>query len=415
MRGRRGWAAGALACAGAAALVAALATQAVGAPAAARPTPGDRADASAYDPYFSQQWALTAIGAPTAWARSTGTGVKVGVVDTGVDLRHEDLAGKVVASVDCLGASQPADCGGSGQDDNGHGTSVAGIIAAATSNGRGVAGVAPGAVLVVAKALDARGSGTVGDVAAGVRWVVDHGARVVNLSVEADGTMVAGAPGPSLAEAVEYAWHHGAVPVVAAGNATPSVFGARGYAGLDAVIVGATGRTGRVAWYSGPLLGAKWGVVAPGGDARGPAGTASCAGALAAGCVVSTGWLPGRSNAYVVDEGTSMAAPAVSGVLALLMARGFSAPAAVARLMQTTDPIACGGGCAGAVDAARALGVRASAPTLGPAAVATARITAGAHSGFPRWRTEVGLSLLVALAVAWLTSGAGQSRPSRKW
>jgi subtilisin family serine protease len=361
------------------------------------------------------QWALAAIGAPAAWRRSTGAGVRVGVVDTGVDLHHEDLAGKVVAGARCLGARVSSDCGGSSQDDDGHGTSVAGIVAASAANGRGVTGVAPGALLVVAKALDARGSGTVGDVAAGVRWVVDHGARVVNLSVEADGESVSGAPGQLLADAIEYAWRHGAIPVIAAGNATPSVFGARGYAGLDAVVVGATGRSGAVAWYSGPLVGARWGVVAPGGDARGPAGAASCAGALAADCVISTGWLPGRWNAYVVDEGTSMAAPAVAGVLALLLGRGLSPGAAVDRLIQTADPMACGAGCAGAVNAARALGVPDARP-LGTAAMATApaRITAGARPGFARWRTELGVVLLVALAVLCLTAAAGPSPPSRR-
>jgi subtilisin family serine protease len=395
------------------AITATSATTATATPAAARAPVVARenvADRATYDPYFAEQWALAALGAPSAWPRSTGGGVRVGVVDTGVDLRHEDLAGKVVASASCLGAPAAMSCRGSAQDDDGHGTSVAGIVAASAGNGKGIAGVAPSALLVVAKSLDARGSGTVADVAAGVRWVVDHGARVVNLSVEADGTTVSGAPGQTLADAVEYAWHHGAIPVIAAGNARSSVFGARGYAGLDAVIVGATGRSGAMAWYSGPVGGAKWGVVAPGGDARGAAGTATCVGALAAHCVVSTGWIAGRANAYVVDEGTSMAAPAVSGVLALLLARGLSPSAAVARLVQSVDPVACGSGCAGRVNAARAVG--ASARAVAAAPLITARVSA--RPAVAHWRIEVGLALLVALAALCLTTAAGPSPPSRR-
>ncbi len=75
----------------------------------------------------------------------------------------------------------------------------------------------------------------------------------MNLSLEADGGSVAVAPGQSLAVGVDYAWNHGAIAVVAAGNATPSLFGATGYAGVNAVIVGATGPSNEVAWYSSPL------------------------------------------------------------------------------------------------------------------------------------------------------------------
>src|SRR5260370_25817968 len=130
------------------------------------------------DPYFPEQWNLTKIGAPPAWSKATGVGVIVGVVDTGIDLTHIDLAGKVVASTNCIGANDdPLLCHGSAQDDQGHGTHVSGIIAADTNNGIGVAGVAPGAQLVVAKALSSNGSGALDDVNAGIKWVVGHGAR----------------------------------------------------------------------------------------------------------------------------------------------------------------------------------------------------------------------------------------------
>ena len=136
------------------------------------------------DTSFKDQWSLSRIGAEKAWTRTTGAGIRVGIVDTGVDLEHEDLAGKVVESTSCIGSQgDVAKCKGSAQDDQGHGTHVAGIASAIRDNGKGIAGVAPDAQLVVAKVLGANGSGSTDDINAGIRWVVDHGARVVNLSL----------------------------------------------------------------------------------------------------------------------------------------------------------------------------------------------------------------------------------------
>src|SRR4051812_3001966 len=116
------------------------------------------------DPLFAAQWNLAQIHAPAAWNHSTGAGVRIGIVDTGVQAGHEDLAGKVVASTNCIGANEdPRACAGIGQDDSGHGTHVAGIAAAAR-NGRGMVGVAPDAMLVVAKVLNGDEGGTIADV-----------------------------------------------------------------------------------------------------------------------------------------------------------------------------------------------------------------------------------------------------------
>jgi len=117
------------------------------------------ARATVGDPEFPGQWGLPQIGAPDAWARTTGVGVRIGIVDTGVDVAHEDLAHQVVAHTSCVGAAaDPAHCGGSGEDDNGHGTYVAGIAAAVRGNGRGIAGVAPDAQLLAAKVTTASGA-----------------------------------------------------------------------------------------------------------------------------------------------------------------------------------------------------------------------------------------------------------------
>jgi subtilisin family serine protease len=301
------------------------------------------------DSDFPKQWALTQIGAPSAWTSSTGAGVRIGVVDTGVDLAHEDLAGKVVAHTSCVGAAgNPARCTGSAQDDQGHGTHVAGIAAAATDNAKGIAGVAPAAELVVAKALSSAGAGSDADIVAGIKWVVDRGARVVNLSLGDPNFVFTSLFGTSMREGIEYAWSHGAVPVLAAGNTNLLGLGSSNYGDLNAIVVGATGPDDEVASYSSPVGNAKWAILAPGGAGGGdPAQD-----------IYSTFWEHGKANQYRALAGTSMAAPHVAGAVALLLGKGHTPQSAVARLLETADPgVACDGTqCRGRLDLARAAG-----------------------------------------------------------
>src|SRR5436190_6126028 len=213
------------------------------------------AGGTADDPVFEQglQWGLERIGAPGAWAKGTGEGITIAVVDSGADLGHEDLAPQLAGNVSCIGSSGNASsCHGSGQDDNGHGTHVAGIALAATDNGRGVAGVAPDARLLAVRVLantcsggTCTASGTADDVAAGIRWAADHGADVINLSL--GGGTLQGALGCAFCDAVEYAWSKGSIAVVAAGN--DSVLPA-GFSDEHAVIVTATTRADTRASYS---------------------------------------------------------------------------------------------------------------------------------------------------------------------
>jgi subtilisin family serine protease len=302
------------------------------------------------DPSFAKQWGLEKIGASAAWGSSTGAKARIGIVDTGIDLAHEDLAGKVVAHASCVGANgDPGRCQGTAQDEHGHGTHVAGIAAAYRDNAKGIAGVAPDAELVVVKALDASGAGSVEDVTAGVKWVVDHGARVVNLSLGDPATVITSALGDnSLKEAIDYAWAHGAVPVVAAGNSNVLGLGLDGsaYGDVNAIIVGATGPDDRVAGYSSSTGEAKWALVAPGGAGAGRESDD----------VYSTFWVKGQANQYRYLSGTSMAAPHVSGAVALLLARGNAAQAAVDRLLETADRrVSCGTTCRGRLDVAKAV------------------------------------------------------------
>ena len=299
------------------------------------------------DADFAKQWSLAKIGAPDAWANSTGQGVRVGIVDTGVDLNHEDLAGRVVEHTSCVGAAgDQARCTGSAQDDQGHGTHVAGIVAASKDNGVGIAGVAPDAQLVVAKALTAAGAGTEADINAAIKWVVDHGARVVNLSLGDPNFVFTSLLGTGMREGIEYAWSKGAVPVVASGNSNllGLGLGSSNYGSLNALVVGATGPDDQVAGYSSPIGSAKWGILAPGGAGDGNPDHD----------IYSTFWRSGKPNTYQALAGTSMAAPHVAGAVALLLAEGLSPQQAIERLLSTADPKVSCDNCKGRLDLAKA-------------------------------------------------------------
>ncbi|HEX2851333.1 MAG TPA: S8 family serine peptidase [Acidimicrobiales bacterium] len=320
------------------------------------------APARADDANQSQQWGLSQIHAPQAWATATGAGVPIAVVDTGVDRTHPDLSSKVRSVTTCRNTGGDwHQCSGDGQDTHGHGTHVSGIAAAAR-NGAGVVGVAPDADIYAAAVLfkdndptsptygEAVGSGD--DIIAGIRWAVATAPRpgVINLSLGEEIAIV-GAPAPwqaSFVGAIEEAWKAGWVVVVAAGN--PTLGGASGanYRGVDALVVGATGPSGGVASYSGSLANTKWGIVAPGGDT----GAVDDCTSRPASCVVSD-W-PGGRLAYL--QGTSMATPHAAGLAALLLGLGLTNSQAVQRMLSTADTsVACGAGCSGRIDAARAV------------------------------------------------------------
>ncbi len=146
------------------------------------------------------------IAAPEAWAcHWEGRDVVVAVIDTGADLTHPELAANLVPGKSFIaGADTP-------NDDNGHGSHVAGIVAAVANNG-GVVGVAPRAKIMPIKALNFLGSGTETGVAAGITWATDHGAQIINMSL---GSTVYSVP---IADAVDYAASEGVVLVAAAGN-----------------------------------------------------------------------------------------------------------------------------------------------------------------------------------------------------
>ena len=158
------------------------------------------------DPYLSEQWALNKIRALKLWQITTGEPqFLVAVLDTGIDQRHEDLNGMAVVEVNFTDSPTPNDI-------HGHGTHIAGIIAANTNNGIGIAGVAPQSRLMNVKVADDKGRCQPSVVAKGIIWAVDNGASVINISVEFR------EPSAELEDAANYAWSQGAVIIAAAGN-----------------------------------------------------------------------------------------------------------------------------------------------------------------------------------------------------
>jgi thermitase len=293
---------------------------------------------AANDPLFARQWGLDQVHAPAAWARGAkGAGVTIAVVDTGVDLKHPDLAAHLVSGTDLQAGK--TDCPPGPQDENGHGTHVAGIAAAVTNNGIGVAGTAPDARIMPVRVLDADGAGDSDVVIKGIRYAADHGAKVINLSLgEIDVVGQVQALNQDVEDAVNYAWSRGALVVAAAGNET---FPLCSYpsAAQRAVCVGATDRRGLPSYYSNfpinPHGTGSIGVRAPGG-----VGSVFCEDDED---IWSTMW-PGSDfdscgsiRGYETLAGTSMATPFVSGVVALLFGQGLTNQQVVDRLRTTSS------------------------------------------------------------------------------
>lgn len=290
-------------------------------------TTGSSAAAATNDPLRSLQWGLDQIRAEPAWATTTGGGVVVAVVDTGVDLGHPDLVAQLVPGATFTGCGNgPRPCGDGdhfgpdgANDGDEHGTHVAGIVAATANNGTGIAGVAPGASIMPVKVLEA-GSGSYEDIADGVRWAVDNGADVINLSLGGlAGTQVLPILGveTALSEALAYARASGVLTLAAAGNTATPVCSDPAFT-QDVVCVAATDRNEIKSAYSElPVKPDFKTVAAPGGAA-----VLGCDDDIWSSVPQGTGSGTCGQSDYDAYAGTSMATPHVAGVAALLYAQG---------------------------------------------------------------------------------------------
>lgn len=253
------------------------------------------------DPLFKQQWGLRKPGYPGAWNRAQGERVKVGIVDSGIASRHPDLRWKIDGQADFVNKDRRAD------DRVGHGTHVAGIIAARTDNRTGIAGGCPRCRLLVAKSVGANG-GYDSDIARGITWAAKRGARVINLSL--------GGPGNSavLKRAVNRALKRGVVVVSAVGNENTS---RKSYPAAYRGVIGVAATTAADKRARFSNFGGWVDVAAPGTR------------------ILST--YPG--GRYRRFSGTSMASPHVAALAGLLAGQGLSKEQIRYRILSTAKDL----------------------------------------------------------------------------
>jgi thermitase len=231
------------------------------------------------DPEFSREWHLNKIAAPQAWSTTTGlTNVVIAVCDTGVDSNHPDLASKLIPGWNMY--DNTADT----SDVYGHGTMVAGTVAASSNNQQGVASVAWGCLIMPVRISDTTGMASYSTIASGIRWAADHGARVANVSYRVSGSS-------SVTSAATYMNSKGGVVTVAAGN--DSLFDSAAD-NPSVLTVSATDPSDNL--YSWSNRGNNIDVAAPGN-------VYTCT----------------RGGGYSGASGTSFAAPIVAGLAALII------------------------------------------------------------------------------------------------
>ncbi|MEV4710437.1 type VII secretion-associated serine protease mycosin [Micromonospora sp. NPDC049374] len=282
----------------------------VHAPAFGTPVAHNPDSARRADQVRDEQWQLDKLGARTAWRTSTGRGVVVAVIDSGVDGSHPDLTGQVLPGLDLVAPN-----GATEADPVGHGTTVAGLIAGRNDDRRGVVGLAPDARILPVRVLDAENRyDDALIVAKGVRWAVDNGAKVINLSLGGNGDSAA------LAAAIDYAFARDVVVVACTGNLATSPEAKVWYPAREPGVIAVSGleRNSDNLW-SGAITGRATVLTAPASGlvgARPPGG-------------------------YWRVQGTSFAAPLVAATAALVRSRypQMSAGDVVNRLLVTARDI----------------------------------------------------------------------------
>lgn len=269
------------------------------------------------DPRRAEQWGLSQVHLPQDWKDNAGKGVVVAVIDTGVSKTQDMNTTSFVKGYNFIANNEDAD------DDNGHGTHVAGTIAQSTNNGIGVAGIAYKASIMPLKVLSAEGSGSTAAITQAIHYAADHGAKVINMSLGGGGYNAV------MAKAVKYAHDKGLVVVCAAGNSSRGVvsYPAK-YPG--AIAVAATRKDERVTAYS------NWGkeitISAPGGDGDRNKQENG---------ILQNTIVDGKDDYYWFN-GTSMATPHIAGIAALIVGVGITDPDSVKDIMIQTARVPVG-------------------------------------------------------------------------
>lgn len=250
------------------------------------------------DPYFPQMWNLKKDNLETAWNTTHSNGVLVAVIDTGVDYNHEDLKGAVLKGKNFIANNDDP------IDDQGHGTHVAGILGAVTNNGIGISGVSWGARVLAIKACDRDGNCNTSDVSRAIKYAVDRGAKVINISIAGPGSCRG-----TYSDILNYAKSKGVFIVSAAGNGQngtgPGVNADNQIPVSCNNVLGIGSLTAQNSNSTFSNYGSRVRISAPGGQS--PCNTSSC--------ILSTS----LDNKYSLRSGTSMAAPQVTGLAALLI------------------------------------------------------------------------------------------------
>jgi hypothetical protein len=252
---------------------------------------------TANDTYFPSAWHLGKMQAPTAWGTSLGSGITVAVLDTGVDSTHPDLAGQLVPGWNMFDNNSDT------SDVYGHGTMVAGVVAAASNNSAGVTSLAWSAKVMPVRISDATGMGSISTIANGLIYAADNGAKVANVSYAISGYS-------TTQSAAQYLKNKGGVTVVSAGNTGAADASA---ANDTMITVSATDSNDALAGWStfGPVVD----VSAPGVGI----------------------WTTTRGGGYGAPSGTSFASPATAGTVALMMAANSRlTPANIESLLKST-------------------------------------------------------------------------------
>jgi serine protease len=271
------------------------------------PSPG------ASDSVRADEWPLKMLDVADAWNYANGSGVTVAVIDSGVDATHADLAGQVLPGLDLVDPNDDGDT-----DLVGHGTTVAAIIAGRSDDSAGVVGIAPKAKILPVRVLDEQNRySDAMIVAKGVRWAVDHGARVINLSLGGNGSSAA------LGAALDYAFAKDVVVVACTGNTSASTTSEVWYPAREPGVIAVAGmeKDGTELW-SGSITGPQTVVTAP-----------------------ATQIVGARPGGYWRVQGTSFAAPMVSATAALIRSRWptMSAAEVINRIIRTAKDLGAPG------------------------------------------------------------------------